>query len=340
MTTNNKNIKQKNILPFTMNAEFYFTIGVKAFQKRDFNKAIKWLQKAMDIAPFNPLYPCQLSVLYTEIRAYQKANQLLTKVLADFGEEYVDCYYLIANNYAHLGLFHDAQKNVEKYIAKAPKGDFITEANELLEMLQLYHEVEEDDDFDDDEFFDEEDELIIYQETVFYHMEHEEWDQALPVLEEFMMLYPDYIVAKHDYAYALFFAGHEDEALELEAEWYKNDPNGIQSIVNLAVFYHELGMEDKSQEYIEILESVYPMNEQQQLKIAVAFAHTKHFEQALDRFKVLPKRRLNTHISYYKWYSATLFHTGNEKLAEQLWEEGCRRHPFLLTFQDKYTFEI
>ncbi|WP_234998532.1 tetratricopeptide repeat protein [Salirhabdus sp. Marseille-P4669] len=330
ITNDMKNTENYNILPFLMEGDFYFSIGVKAFQKRDFNKAIKWFEKAIEYAPHNPMYQCQLSVLYTEIRSYQKANQLLTKVLDTFGESYVDCYYLIANNYAHLGLFHDAQKNVELYLDKATDGDFTEEAEQLLEMLQIYNEVEEeDDDFDDEWLIDEEDELIIYQETVFYHLENHEWQQAIPILEEIMMLFPDYVMAKHDFAWANFFAGNEEDALEMELEWYKADPNSIHSIVNLAVFYHELGKLEESMGYIEILTNVYPMNEQQRLKIAIGLAHTKHYEQALERFQFLSKSKLKQHISFYKWYSASALRCGLTEKAEDLWKEGCRRHPFL-----------
>jgi tetratricopeptide (TPR) repeat protein len=331
--------KQKyNILPFLMSGEYYFSIGIKAFQKRDFNKAIKWFQKAIEIAPHNPLFQCQLSVLYTEIRAYHKANEILRKVLHVFGEEYVDCYYLIANNYAHLGLFQDAKKNVEIYLRKAPNGDFIEEAKELNDLLNMYNEIEEDEDFEDDCLFDDEDELLIYQETIFYHMENEEWDKALALLEELLMLFPDYIAAKHDYALALFHTGRQQEAMNLEEEELELNPASLHSIANLAVFHYLRGERAESLSYIETLRNVYPMNEQQKLKIAVVFAQTEHFNEALERFETLSKAKLNQHISYYKWYAVTLYQCGLQEKANQIWDEGCRRHGALQNIGDLASF--
>ncbi|MBB6453583.1 tetratricopeptide (TPR) repeat protein [Salirhabdus euzebyi] len=326
---NDKNDEHLKVIPFLVEGDFYFSIAVKAFQKRDFNKAIKWFKRAMELNPKNPLYPCQLSVLYTEIRSYHKANQLLTKVLADFGEEYADCYYLIANNYAHLGLFQDAQKNIEMYLKKEPQGEFAEEAAQLLEMLELYNDEEEEDYEDDDWLFDEEDELLIYQETVFYHLENHEWEEALPILEEMIDLYPEYKVAKHDYAWALFFAGNREAAVELELEWQENDQNSTHSIVNLAIFYHLMGKEELSIGYIETLKNVYPIHEQQRLKIAIALAYTGHYDLAYERFQYLSKGNLRDHVSYFKWYSKSAYQLGLGKLADQLWQEGCRRHPFL-----------
>ncbi|MRG84734.1 tetratricopeptide repeat protein [Salinibacillus xinjiangensis] len=323
-----------NVIPFLAEeGEFYFTLGVKAFRKREFEKAERWLTRAMELAPDDPLYPCQLSILYTETKSFHKANQLLTKVLQEFGDSYVDCYYLIANNYAHLGLFQDAQKNIELYLEKEPEGDFKNEANQLLELLKLYNEELDEEDEDDEWLFDEEDELLVYQESAFYYLEHQEWEKALPVLEEMMTLYPDYIAAKHDYAWALFFSGDEEEAVELEIEWHKQNPNSIHSIVNLATFYYEMGEFERSEGYIEQLQNVYPIHEQQSLKIASALAHTEHFEWAYERFEQLSKAKLKNHMSYFRWYSRTAYQIGLETKAKELWKEGCRRHPFLKQFE-------
>ena len=112
--------KSNNIIPFIPEGDFYFTKGVEAFQNRKFNIAVKWMKKAIEAKPNDPLYQCQMSVIYTEIGAYHAANQLLTNVLQS--TEYTDCYYLIANNYAHLGLLNDAEKYVNLYLetAKVP----------------------------------------------------------------------------------------------------------------------------------------------------------------------------------------------------------------------------
>ncbi|GAA0499249.1 hypothetical protein GCM10008986_27990 [Salinibacillus aidingensis] len=326
-TENHQIDNQLNVIPFLLEGEFYFSQGVKAFQKHNFQKAEKWLKRAIELEPDNPLYPSQLSVLYTETKAYDQANQMLMKVLDDFGESYVDCYYLLANNYAHLGLFQDAQKNIEIYLNKAPNGEFADEAKELLELLKAYNDdIEED---EDEWIFDEEDELLTYQESAFYYLEHHDWEQALPIIEHMMARYPDYVLAKHDFAWALFFSGQQERALKLEKEAYEEDPSSIHSIVNLAIFHWEMGEQDTSGQYIEWLENVYPIHDQQRLKVATAFAHTEHYELAYQRFKDLPRHKLKNHLSYYKWYSIAAYKMGLKSKAVEVWKEGCNRHPRL-----------
>ncbi|WP_226036022.1 tetratricopeptide repeat protein [Aquibacillus saliphilus] len=316
--------KTDNVTPFIPEGDFYFTKGVEAFQKRKFDIAIKWLKKAVEDSPKEALYHCQMSIVYTEIGAYHAANQILTEVLSENGDSYIDCYYLIANNYAHLGLLQDAKKYTKTYLDKAPNGDFTKEAEDLLTVLDIG-----DDDDDDEWAFEEEDELLIYQETAFYHLERQEWSQAITLLEEMMGVFPEHIAAKHEFSFALFFNGDQDEAIRLEEQWLKNDPQSLYCHTNLAIFYYERNDINKCNQHIVSLQNVYPIHEQQKLKIANTLARTGHYKEAYDRFKMLSKGHLKGHASYFKWYSACLYGIGASTKALSLWEEGCKKYPFL-----------
>ncbi|WP_163526826.1 tetratricopeptide repeat protein [Halobacillus ihumii] len=317
--------EKTNIIPFLPTGNFYFSHGIHAFKKRRFNAAVKWLKKAIEISPDEPLYSCQLSVVYTEVGSYHAANQLLSEVIVQYGEQYPDCYYLMANNYAHLGLLNDAQKYAEKYLDYTDDGDFEEAAKQLLGMLNSLEEEEIEEDF----AFDDEDELLIYQETAFYHLEHEEWDQALPVLQEMMELFPEFSLAKHKYAYALFQIGEHAEAIELENAWLKKDHKNIHSLVNLACFYLAEQQEERAISLIEPLRNVYPMHEQQKLAIAETLARAGYYNEAVDRFRALRNKQVVRRRSYYKWFSISCYHTGNPSRALQLWEKGCKQFPKL-----------
>src|SRR5690625_5203993 len=187
-----------------------------------------------------------MSIIYTEVGSYHKSNQLLRKVLES--SDYVDCYYLLANNYAHLGLLQDAKKYILTYLEKEPEGDFAEDANSLLELIDFDEEENEELEFED------EDELLVYQETCFYHMENMEWHKALPLLEDMQLLFPDHVTAIHDYTQALFFTGSREEALQLEIDFLEKHPNNMNSHINLALFYDELNQK-RSEEHTSELQS-------------------------------------------------------------------------------------
>ncbi|RDW15702.1 tetratricopeptide repeat protein [Oceanobacillus chungangensis] len=315
--------KSNNVIPFIPEGDFYFTKGVEAFQNRKFNIAVKWMKKAIEAKPNDPLYQCQMSVIYTEIGSYHAANQLLTNVLQS--TEYTDCYYLIANNYAHLGLLNDAEKYVNLYLQKEPNGDFSEDAIALLDLIDIVDVDDDDDDFE----LEDEDELLIYQETAFYHMENMEWEKALPVIEEMITLFPEYMLAKHDYSQTLFFLGRKEEAVQMELDILKQNPNTLYCHMNLALYYHELNEQEEFEKHMQSLLNVYPIHEQQKLRIAVTLARTARFQDAYSRFISLSKGIVKNHPSYYRWYSITAFQVGEPAKALLLWEEGCKQHPLL-----------
>ncbi|TQS74800.1 hypothetical protein DX933_08465 [Ornithinibacillus gellani] len=320
----NRKKQQHTIIPFIPDGDFYFTKGVEAFQKHKFELALKWLKKAVEIAPENPLYLCQISIIYTEIGSFHKANQLLTTALQSSGNQYTDCYYLLANNYAHLGLLQDAKKYASSYLEREPDGDFHEEAQELLDYISF-----DEEDMETEWEMDDEDELLIYQETVFYYMENMEWEKALILLEEMLTLFPEHKTTKHDLAYAMFFSGEQQAALEMELKLLADNPDSLYSHVNLAIFYYELGQMSACELHIHTLRNVYPLHEQQKLNIAVALARTGNFQEANARFNLLRKGSMRGHASYYRWSSKALYRVGELGKSLAIWEEGCRRHPQL-----------
>ncbi|MFG6114626.1 tetratricopeptide repeat protein [Halobacillus sp. MO56] len=312
-----------NVIPFVADGEFYFSYGVQAFQKRNFEMAVKWLKKAMEKSPQEPLYACQLAVVHTEQGSYHKANQLLTEVLSVFGKEYVDCYYLIANNYAHLGLFKDAKKYAETYLAKTQQGDFKEAAEQLLELVTS---LEEDD--EDEWTLEDEDELLIYQETALHHIQHQEWEEAIALLEEMMEMFPDYTAAKHEYTYALFHHGDEEGAIELEQQWLQQQPDNLHSHVNLAIFYKERN-DARSDDHIQMVKKIFPIHDHQKLYIAQALTRTGHYREACERFQSIRSKVVKRTKTFYKWHSIASYHTGKPAKALHLWEEGCKKYPEL-----------
>src|SRR5699024_2253130 len=308
-----------NVIPFIPNGDFYFTKCGQAFKQRKFELALKWMKKAVEAAPDNPLFLCQLSVIYTEIGLYQEANQLLTNVVETMGDNYIDCYYLMANNYAHLGLMNDAKKYARYYLDKEPDGDFSEEAFDLLELLKM----------DEDEWDLIEDDLLIYQETIFNYMENLEWEKALLLLEELTMRFPEHKISKHDIALCLFRLGKKEEANQMELDLLNEEDHALYSPMNLAVFYYEEGIEEEYESFISALLNIYPIHEHQKLRLATTLAQTGYYHDAYKRFNTLVKGMVNSHLSYYRWFSLASYQLGNKQKAHQIWEEGCLKHPNL-----------
>ncbi len=62
------------LITFNPTGEYYFSKGIKAYHQRDYNKSLKYLQRAMQLDPGEPTILCQLAIVYADIGEYQKSN--------------------------------------------------------------------------------------------------------------------------------------------------------------------------------------------------------------------------------------------------------------------------
>src|SRR5690554_3351304 len=107
---NNSNVRKKTgtIVPFTLSGEYYFSKGLKSYQKRDYGKAKKYLERARMLEPDEPLIPFQLAIVYTENGEFSESNKIFHELLEKSRGKMTECHYFLANNYAYLGLFKEA----------------------------------------------------------------------------------------------------------------------------------------------------------------------------------------------------------------------------------------
>ncbi|MGM0524047.1 MAG: tetratricopeptide repeat protein [Bacillota bacterium] len=311
------------VIPFIHDGDFFFTKGVDAFYKRKFDLALKFLKKAKDIDPSEALYPSQMSIIYTEIGAYHAANQILSDVIKTHGDDYVDSYYLIANNYAHLGLLNEAQKYATLYMEKDPEGEFHSEAEQLITVLDLALEEEMDD-------FEDEDDLLMYQETAFYYLQQEDYLKAAAILEEALELFPDYDLFHFQSRFARFFNGEKETVLTEEESVLIAEPDQLYARFNLMFFYYALGKKDKVKDIVASFEGVYPMQQEQALKVAIGYTLAGADDEAINRFNRLHQRTVKHHVDYFTYYALALYRNGKVLEAEALFEEAKRRHNQLI----------
>lgn len=323
---------KKDVLPSLHDEDFCFTKGVEAFQGLKFDTALKWLKKAVHLNREEPVYQCQLAIVYTELSYYHKANEILREVAKKYGKRYPDCYYLLANNFAQLGLLQEAKKYCYLYMKLQPQGEFYDDTSALLDLIETTEDEESD-------YVSSEDHLLEFQEEVFFLLQHNEYKKALPLLEEMIELFPEHTLAKHDYSEALFFTGQKREAIEREKSLLSESKSTLPSIINLAIFYHELGDEKQASNYTDQLKNLYPLQGDQRLKIANTLSRTGYHTAAFNRFITLQSIFKKTHPAYYRWWSYTNYVLGDCQRAEEIWQEGIKRFPRLQEDNKPWEFE-
>ncbi|WP_042353973.1 tetratricopeptide repeat protein [Bacillus rubiinfantis] len=309
-----------NIVSFEPTGEYYFKKGIKAYHRRDFFKAKKYLNRALQLEPGEPMIACQLAIVSTELGEFEHSNQLLHLILEDLDHEMVECHYFLANNYAHLGFFKDAYHHTMLYLQQDPDGDFSEDAEELLELLS----------FESEELAEEvylQDDLIIKQEQARDLLESGYFKKAIELLTEVIEEYPEYWSAYNNLALAYFYLGQVEEAETILNEVLVLNPGNLHALCNKMVFAHYQGGFKFVENMLASLKKIQPLSTEHQFKLGTSFALVGEFEYAYLWLKKLYKNGFEGDGPFYYWLSYAAYHTGQENFARAVWKKVLELNP-------------
>ncbi|MGX7419058.1 tetratricopeptide repeat protein [Carnobacterium gallinarum] len=138
MSSLEKNTAQ--IINFIPSSDYYFNLGIGAFQKNDMKRAKKYLARAVTLCKNEEekiFALCQLAICHQHIGEFNESIEILTNLIEESGDIFSEAYYFQANNYAFLEELPKALDLVETYLKIDPTGDFIEEAMELRNTLKI-----------------------------------------------------------------------------------------------------------------------------------------------------------------------------------------------------------
>jgi Flp pilus assembly protein TadD len=301
------------LLSFLPTGEYYFTKGLKAFGRRDFSRAKKYLQRALQLEPGEPMITCQLAIVLTEIGEFEQSNRLLHQILEELDEEMLECHYFLANNYAHLGLFKDAYHHANLYKQLEPDGEFSGDTDELIELLTFESDILEEELY-------EQDDLIIKQEQARELLESGYFPKAIEVLEEVVEGYPEYWSAYNNLALAYFYLGDAERAYEILKDVLQKNPGNLHAICNQAVFAFYQNNLSQLENLKAILAKINPMSAEHQYKLGATFALIEEHELGHFWLRKLYKKGFDGDGAFYYWLSFTAHHSGHESFAKSIWK--------------------
>lgn len=308
------------ILSFVPTGEYYFKKGLKAYHRHDYIKAKKFLQRALQLEPGEPIIACQLAMISTELGEYEDSNQLLHLILDELDEEMTECHYFLANNYAHMGFFKDAYHHAKLYLDLEPEGDFVEDTEELMEVLTL-----EADDLDEELY--EQDDLIVKQEQARDLLESGYFPKAIELLNAVIEVYPEYWSAHNNLALAHFYMGEVEKAESILEDVLKLNPGNLHALCNQLVFAHYLHQSEKMAQLLEGLQKIQPLLADHQFKLGATFALVGEYELAYSWLKKLYKHGYDGESPFYYWLTYAAYFTGHENFARSIWKKVLEVSP-------------
>ncbi|MEH7522085.1 tetratricopeptide repeat protein [Bacillus sp. JJ1503] len=314
------------LLLFNPTGEYYFAKGLKAYHKRDLYKAKKYLQRAVQLEPYEPMIVCQLAVICSELGEYQQANKLFLEIIEELDADMVECHYFLANNYAHLGYFKDAYHHANLYMELDEDGEFAEETLDLLELLTMEAE-------DMDEMLYEQDDLITKQEEARELLESGHFPKAVEILNSVIDEYPEYWSAYNNLALAYFYLGEIQKAADILDKVFEENPGNLHALCNKLVFafYERDYKEVKALK--EVLKKIKPLSIEHQFKLGATLALIGEYESAFSWLRRLQKKGFDGDGAFYYWLSYAAHFTGREQIAKSAWEKAVELNP------DKAGFE-
>ncbi|WP_077214741.1 tetratricopeptide repeat protein [Bacillus dakarensis] len=313
--------KMGTLLPFIPTGEYYFSKGLKSYQRRDFHKAKKYLERAMQLEPGEPMIACQLAIVFTELGQYKESNDILRMILEEWDEDMVECHYFLANNFAHMGMFKDAYHHATLYMELGDDGEFAEETEDLIELLML-----EADDIEDDDLY-EADDLISMQEEARELLENGHFLKAVDLLENVIQDFPEYWSAYNNLALAYFYLGETKKAKNILNEVLKKNPGNLHALCNKTVFAQYKNDHETVSVMKETLKKIKPLLIEHQFKLGTTFALIGEYDAAYAWLKKLHKQGYEGDGPFYYWLAYSAYHTGRNSTAEKAWKKVLQFNP-------------
>jgi tetratricopeptide (TPR) repeat protein len=306
----------RKVISFHPNGEYYFHKGLKAYQTKDLHRSKKYLQRAVRFEPDEPDFLCQLAAVLADLEEYEASNDLLGKVVSEIEPDLAECHFYRANNFVHLGLFEEAEVEIQRYIALDPDGEFFDEAEELLELLE---------------------EEIPYptqdHDRARYMLKDGQYEQALEFLLNVVDKQPDYWEAHNYLALTYFYLNRYKKALTTLEHILKQQPGHLHALCNLAVFYRQLDNEQHCDTVIEVLKGIYPFFPEERAKLGSTLMLLGEYKDAYRWLKSAEKAGSPVGGPFHYWLAVSAYFNGNVAEAERAWKrigsfDFTKHHPF------------
>ncbi|MHA6260742.1 tetratricopeptide repeat protein [Sporosarcina sp. CAU 1771] len=322
---NKNDTHNKNIISFNPDGEFYYKKAVQSMQKDRFEEAHKYLKRATELKPDDPLILMQYGVLVMEEGRFEDALELLLAAHAlDSSEEEIVFY--LAEIHAHLGLLRDAKAYAKKYISMDPDGPFADESMEIIDFAE-----QEDAFYDEDEVRD--GEVYFLQEKARRLMEAGDFKAATELLESIISDNPDFWAAYNNLALAYFYIGKTKKARELLDDILKKNKGNLHALCNLAVFYYYEKKEEELEELLKLLVKIKPYVIEHRYKLGATFALVGKHQEAFNWLRSLQKRGFEGDAGYYFWLAHSAYFSGHQEVAQDAYAKLIEMDPTKAGFE-------
>jgi tetratricopeptide (TPR) repeat protein len=311
-----------NVIPVTLNANFFFERAVRSLDRFQYDKALKNFRKAVEYEPENPVNHCNVAGVLSEMGNYEASNDILTHVLENIDPGMTECYFYMANNFANMESYEEAERSLVTYLEEDVNGEFLAESEELMELLQ--YELDRPAPLI----------RIRSREGVVEHeraralLEEGKFTQAVTLLEEIVSNTPDFLAAHNNLALAYFYMGRFTKAKECIMRVLEQDSGNLHALCNLAIFLQYEGDREQLAGLLRLLETTIPFHQEHLFKMATTMGILGRHRIAYGHFRRLLKdEEVGGDASLYHYCAAAASNSGLYTEAQRCWQKAAKLDP-------------
>lgn len=307
-----RSTKKARVISFIPDGEYYYQKGITAYQKGDLYRAKKFVERAIAFNPNDPEYLCQEAAILAELEHYEESIHLLKRVVNELDESMTECYFFMANNFAYLGRYEEAVRELKLYLSTDPHGGFIQEARELYRVLSM----------ESGGAIQEEEGYIADHEKGRQALERGHYQKAIYFFKKVLNERPNFWVAYNNLAIAYYSMGNVEKSFETLESVISEDPGNIHALCNLATFYERQGEAMNLERIKNTLDKLHPIFPEHRNKLGATYFFMGDFELAYRWLKSAERAGSYWDQPFYYWLALTAYRIGRPQEALKAWEKA------------------
>jgi tetratricopeptide (TPR) repeat protein len=302
------------VVAFERGAEFYFDLGYKYIQKGKLKTALRYMEKAVGLKPYDSFIQFNYAGLLAELGDIDRSTEVLVNIVRNLDPDYLECYFGLGCNYLQMQKIKKSSEYFRLYLEKDPDGEFSEEAEELLEMLTMIKDANNN--LDDEEL----EKIYKIEEEAIDHLEKREYEKATQKFETVVQMLPNAVPARNNLSLAYYYLGFLDKAIELAREVLTYEETNVHANCNLAIFFNKQGTTSWVEKQLRIISRIRTDNEDYLYKIGDTYGSLGRHGNAYRTFKKLlsvdPKNPMYIHFA-----AVAAFNSRKYKEGIKLWEK-------------------
>ncbi|BBH23138.1 hypothetical protein Back11_44830 [Paenibacillus baekrokdamisoli] len=304
------------VIPIQWDATFFFERAVRSLDRYHYDKALKYFRRAAEYEPDNPVNHCNMAGILSEMGNYEESNRILRSIVDELDSEMTECHFYMANNFANMEQYESAEDSLVRYLEEDNDGQFLEEAEEMLELLHF--ELERPTKLA----------FIKARQGFFEHdqarslLEEGKFVEAVRLLESIVEKNGEFLAARNNLALAYYYMGMFDKAMTAIYEVLDIEAGNLHALCNLAIFYQHSGDKEQLEPLVALLAKTVPFHQEHVFKLATTMGILGEHGEAHRHFvRLLKDSTLRDDPCLYHYTAVAACNIGRYDEAQRMWQQ-------------------